>query len=157
MIVYRLCSSGEGELILENKGYDQIGGMGQNFIDLQKRKGSNTFNYEPYELYMHFFKSKEDVFKLSVNNYIFESYYICTYDIPDELLEEGTGKYGEEIEFKNPQNIQEFSIKSSLMKYEYLVKMEKITKTISIDELDFNPLDNYLEERYNKEDNKTKN
>ena len=88
-IVYRICRKTEIKKILKLTDFSKIGNS------FSKNICCNTHNYDENELYMHFFKKKDDIFRL----YNIISNYLCSYSIPNKILEKskGIGMYQSEI------------------------------------------------------------
>lgn len=116
MLVYRLCSLGEVDYILNN----------QTFIEIGKNKyAANTHNYLANYNYMHFF-AKRFTALIRLDNV--EDHYLCTYDIPSSLLKIycGVGRYSVEKIFnrKISMDIKEYAIPSHILDFSCLKKVE---------------------------------
>lgn len=122
MLVYRVCSKAEIELIF-NHGIEASG-------SLCEKTFVNTHNYQSEINYLHFFLHKSDILyiKSSKDN------YICTYDIPSKLLDLycGVGIYLDYINFRNRIYVVEFAIPSQELKFDYLKRVDEL-----IDYIDF--------------------
>ena len=124
MLVYRICKAPEMESLLNTKSFNNVG---KNFKINSKK---NNHKYKEGKKYLHFFKSKNDIFYLNLA----KNYFLCTYDIPEALLKEkqGIGLYLDLFKFNNLIEVEEYAIETDLLKIEYLVKVEKFLKTIDI-------------------------
>ena len=143
MILYRICSEREVNLILDND-FSEIGSLGANLIKYQNRKDMNNHNYDVDKHYMHFYKDKGNVLFMNA----FSGSYVCTYDIPDNILEGrlSIGKYNGYFYGNNEINVSEYAIESEKIKKEYLQKIEKIKEDIYITDDDFpDLLDDFFE------------
>ena len=131
MKLIRLCKEEEVKSILERKDFDGVGKKYQNNEKL------NNFNYDPNEKYLHFFRDISGILYLDST----KGNYICTYLVPDELLEgkNGYGKYLDYVNFKQLQLVPEFAIESKFLSFDNLEKVEKIVKDIDYHDLFFNP------------------
>ena len=89
MVVYRLCNEKEYNEIINSKNFNNVG---KKFVSDNKL---NTYNYDNNKLYIHFFKNFESIFYLTTT----KGYYICIYDIPNDILNENksTGFYLDKI------------------------------------------------------------
>jgi len=123
MIVYRVCKENEINEIIKNKDFSYIG-CNLNNTNL------NNHNYEKNQLYLHFFPDKDDIFYLRT----LKNRYICTYDIPEEVLEKykGNGYYWDFLYFHGISIVSEYSIKNTDISFEYLIKIEYIKDGINI-------------------------
>ncbi len=143
MIVYRLCNEEEGTKILNGEDFQNIG------KPFTKRITANDFNYLEGEKYLHFFKRKDNIFYLRIR----EGKYICTYDIPDDILKtsEGTGRYHNYIYSHIIDEVPEYAINCKLLKPEYIVKIERLLVHITPDDF-FEDMDlnDYVETMYEK-------
>ncbi len=149
MKVYRVCDKEEIDKILNGTDFKDIGAPG---IRYKKEPGEidlNTHIYDENEMYMHFFPDFKDLFYLNLE----EGRYICLYDIPEEILNEGlgTGEYVDLFTYSIPRMVPEYCIKSRLLKFEYLKQIDLITHNIDyIDFLSGEPLDGFYENVYIK-------
>lgn len=126
MIVYRLCRKDEIESILKNKNFNSVG----KFFKADTKK--NNHKYLVGKKYLHFFKNKDSLLYLNLS----PNRYICTYDIPSKQLQNnaGIGKYLDYRYFEELQEIEEFAIDTSLLKFEYLIEADKITDFIDYED-----------------------
>lgn len=118
MIVYRLCSPEEAEVILQKNCFDDVGNCFENDHLV------SSHIYEPNVKYMHFFKELLSIlYRDPVPNYI-----ICFYDIPDEKLKvsAGIGLYHEFIFKSSLVKVTEYAVKSNEIKFEYLKAMYRL-------------------------------
>lgn len=124
MIVYRLCHKIEAQKLLNGEDFQNIG------RPFEKKVTLNNFDYLENEHYLHFFKKFSNIFYLKPH----EGQYICTYDIPEEILKvsEGIGYYHNYI---HPDflmdDVPEYAINTKLLDYEYLVKMQQFTMYVN--------------------------
>ena len=149
MLVYRLCKVGEVEKLLNNKDVNEIAIPGSNLIKKQQEKNINSHCYNFQLSYLHFFKKLESIFYFYTADK-----YICTYDIPDEILEkyEGEGFYLDYINFEKTQKTVEYAIPSNELDFSYLVKIDKINEVIDYEDYIFDPsLKDEIETIYLKE------
>lgn len=140
MEVYRICFSDEINRIIKRKNFKNVG---HTYVHTKV----NTHNYNTKTKYLHFFEQKDSIFYRST----VKGKYICTYDIPEELLNEyfGYGYYLNYFTFKNTNLIEEYAIPTSILKIEYLKKVEFIKEDIDIsDYIDDNTLSKCLEVIY---------
>jgi hypothetical protein len=148
MILYRICSDREVNLILDND-FSKVGSLGANLIEYQNEKGMNNHKYNPDKYYMHFYKDKGNVLFMNV----FAGSYVCTYDLPDDMLEGKlrVGKYTGYFYGNNEINVCEYAIESEMIKKEYLQKIERTKEDICITDDDFpDSLDDFFEPVYVK-------
>lgn len=124
MKVYRICNIDEYNIILNEHSLSSIGRIPKN------DKMLNDHNYQADTRYMHFFQRMIDIGHWLTE----EGRYLCTYDIPDDLLEKhkGTGRYPVYQEWAE---VSEYAIPSSLISFDYLKKMEYMDPSISWDDL----------------------
>ena len=85
--------------------------------------------------------------------------YICTYDIPEDILTNsfGIGKYlNPSSESDNCSCVSEYAIESNKIKKEYLIRVELIINDIDFTDYDEYPdiLDDYLKVIYEREQKK---
>ena len=126
MLVYRICTESEKIAIIEDKGFDDTG------VFCSYNPGLNTHNYCPNAKYLHFFKDFDSIFYLLVA----EGDYLCTYDIPEWLLNNyiGEGFYLDRENFRNPESAIEYAIPNCDLKFNYLEKIDKITRYVDYDD-----------------------
>ena len=126
MLVYRVCSEREVSTILKDKSFQNIGSFYQN--DPKK----NNHSYLENKKYIHFFKHYESVFYLNS----LKKNYVCTYDIPDSLLEtgRGTGYYLDFLFFRTLRNVDEFAIESDMVQFDYLKRIDQFQGALTIDD-----------------------
>lgn len=117
MIVYRLCNEMEANKLLNGEDFYNIG------RPYKKKETANNFDYIEDEHYLHFFKKFENIFYLKVR----EGKYVCTYDIPEEILKisEGIGNYYNYMFPDMLDHVPEYAINTKLLNYDYLVKMQQ--------------------------------
>lgn len=148
MLLYRICTNKELNLILTNN-FSEVGSFGAELIEYQKEKGMNTHKYEADKYYMHFYKDKDNVLfgNTSAGN------YVCTYDIPDEILDNsfGYGQYLSPFNLESIVSVPEYAIESNIIKKEYIKRIEIIKETIEFCDDDYpNSLDDFFESVYVK-------
>lgn len=116
MKVYRIANRIEIDNFLENKSFK---GIGSTFNENCK---NNSHHYKKNTFYMHFFDSKENIFYF--NSPL--KRFLCTYDIPDEVIKEylGLGKYISKYDPSKEDYVLEYAIPSKLIKLEYLETIE---------------------------------
>lgn len=126
MIVYRLCSKEEVDLILERRELTEIGKTFSNNKEL------NNHNYDSNRKYLHFFASKSSLFYLCVTT----GTYICTYDIPTDILNKyiGEGYYLDRLYLKNLNKVIEYAVPSDEILFEYLQKIERIKSYVDYED-----------------------
>ncbi len=140
MEVYRICFPEEINRIIKRKNFKNVG-------HIYETTKVNTHSYHPKTKYLHFFEAKDSIFYRRTN----KGKYICTYDIPKQLLNDhfGYGFYRNFLTFKTTNLIEEYAIPTPELKIEYLKKVEFIKKDIDIsDYIDDNTLSKYLEVIY---------
>ena len=145
MFVYRICSKQKIERILNYKEFTMIGNYGAIYLNDKK----NTHKYKLDKLYLHFFKNKDSIFYLDTS----EDRFICTYDIPEDILETGMGigKYLYYFNFSHLLNVCEYAIESSLISFDYLLKVERINKYVDIEDYMYdNEISEFVDVVYNK-------
>jgi hypothetical protein len=122
MLVYRICTENEKIIITEDKSFDEAG------VYCSFNPQLNTHNYYPDVKYLHFFKDYDSIFYLLVA----EGDYLCTYDIPEWKLNNyiGEGSYLDRENYRNPERAIEYAIPVCDLKYEYLNKIERITRYV---------------------------
>lgn len=142
MIVYRICNEYEIKEIMKSKSFSNIG---NNYTNDKKK---NTHNYLQNKKYVHFFKDLSSIYYLNVT----KGYYICTYDIPDVLLEEneGIGFYLDREFFKRLEEVCEYAITNDQILFNYLIKVEKINNYIDYEDYIYDNYKTSLEVTYEK-------
>ena len=112
MLVYRICNNKELDIILKERNFSNIGSVRKR----ERVEIANTHKYIVGIRYMHFFWNMESVYRInkSVN------YAVCTYDIPEELLNKyyGAGRYL--INKDDFGWITEYAIPSEMIEFDYL-------------------------------------
>ena len=147
MLVYRLCQEKEINEIMDNKSFDNVG----RHYTVNNRV--NTHNYRDDKKYLHFFKDRDSIFYCSTSS----GNYICTYDIPNDVLLEGKGigHFLDRISFKHLQDAEEYAIITDNLSFDYLEKVELIKESMDVEDLLFNEMDDKLETIYEKEKSKS--
>lgn len=143
MKVYRLCGFEEIDKILKCKNFSQVG---SNFVIDDKK---STHRYDTSKKFLHFAEHRIDL----LFHYLKKNKFICTYEIPDEILSEhfGYGKYLDYVKFKTLENIREYAIPTDLLKFEFLTEVDKIVQPIDYEEVWDNPsMKGFLEKFYEK-------
>ena len=146
MLVYRICDQSEIDEIFGLQSFNMIGCLGKN------TKG-NTNNYIPGKLYMHFFPRKDYLMLLDTR----KNSYICTYDIPNDILEThlGSGTYTDYNHYQNVWTVDEYAIESEMIRLDYLIRVEMVLKDIDYEDYTFDPtLCSFLKEVYSNWQNK---
>ena len=143
MLVYRICNNNEISKILTNKSLNEIGKK------YHTNKLINTHNYKNNIKYIHFYKDFNSIFYLNTN----KNFYICTYNIPDNILDNciGIGYYLDREFLRNIENVYEYAIDSKLVLFDYLLKIDKITDNIDFDDYIYNSYLDKLETIYLKQ------
>lgn len=144
MFVYRVCSYEEIEFIFKNYDFSEVG----NYF---KESGLNTHFYDANERYIHFFHDKEGIMNRTLKNQ-----YLCVYNIPDEILKDcdGIGYYSDDC-FETYIEVKEYAVKSSQIKFDYLIKVDRINAYIDLDDyIEDSELTKFLEPVYRKENGK---
>ena len=149
MNVYRLCKEKEVQNILENKSLDSACDFFMNNSRL------SSFEYDSNTKYLHFFKDYDSLFYIGFN----KNEYVCTYDIPIEVLEKnkGYGIYLDRCHFTNREVATEYAIPSEELDYSYLIKIDKAIKSTDFEEFIYNDYSNNLLTIYEREKNNTIN
>ncbi len=126
MIVYRICRKKEFERIMNNKSFANIGSI------CTENPKINSHKYKNNEKYLHFFKSYDSVFYL----YVTTDNYICTYDIPNELLKKnmGVGYYLDRIYMEKLESVAEYAIPSREIQFSYLQRVDKVKNYIDFED-----------------------
>ena len=141
MKLYRVCKQNEGKTILEIGDFSSLGSNYSN-------RSLNGFHYDPGKRYLHFFRHFGDIHYLN----LCEGYYICEYDIPDELLPSPCyGSYMDYVSFKNPDEVEEYVIESSQIKFEYLDEMNRILEYIDYEDYAYGDYAPMIERVYKKD------
>ena len=137
MIVYRICKKDEIDIILNDKTFQKIGKV------CEINKSINTHLYINNKKYIHFFKDKDSIFYLDTT----ADMYICTYDIPNYLLEThyGIGLYLDKFNFKNLEKVSEYAIENEFINFNQLLKIERILEYIDIDDYMYDDISSKIE------------
>jgi len=124
--VFRLCRKDEALEILNSQSLNNVGSYCGN-------SERNTHDYDESIKYLHFFKNKSDLLYLNT----LKERYICTYSIPEFVLRNyfGHGWYRSYINFATLNNVEEYAIPSTKVKFEYLQSIDEITEDIDVDEM----------------------
>lgn len=127
MIVYRNSEEKEIKKVLTNKSYNDIGSI------CEENPDKNTFKYLKNTLYIHFFKNKYCLLYMDTSS----GRYICTYNIPDSILEKhfGYGFYLDLISFKTKCKIEEYAIPSNLIDFKYLENIDILTSFVDYEDV----------------------
>ena len=147
MLVYRVCQEKEINEIMESKSFDTVG----RHYTVNDRV--NTHCYRDDKKYLHFFKDRDSIFYCNTSS----GNYVCTYDIPDEILLESKGKgyFLDRFAFKHVQEAEEYAIVTDNLSFDYLAKVELIKESMDIEDLLFDEMDDKLMTVYEKEKSKT--
>lgn len=147
MEVFRLCQQDEIKKILIQKSFVGVGQTYQNNYEL------NSHDYRANVKYLHFFKNKIDLLYLNTA----AGRFICTYDIPEELLKQsaGQGKYKDYIAFKTLCYVDEYAIPVNNLKFEHLQSVNKIIKDFDFEDIHENPRE-YFQTIYQREKTQTR-
>ena len=148
MIVYRVCKKDEFECLVNGIAFDGLG----TYFDFDTSK-LNSHEYVEHRNYLHFFKDIASVTFLGE----LKDNYLCYYDIPEDILEQyrGIGYYNEPGLIYRKFDLIEYAIPSELIKYEYLIGIDKIKIEIEMDDYFDDPsLHEYVEMVYYQGDDK---
>ena len=131
MIVYRVCSQEEITNVLEEESFANVGTEGKDLIAVQQQRNVNNHEYNFQKKYLHFYKDKISMFYMKTENT-----YLCTYNIPDDILEprEKEGYYLDLANYRKIVRVPEYAIENSLLDFNYLEKVEYINEYIDIDD-----------------------
>ena len=131
MLVYRVCSQEEITMILEEKSFENVGKSGKDLIAVQQQKNVNNHEYHFQKNYLHFYKDKMSMFYMKTENT-----YLCTYNIPDDILapREKEGYYLDFVNYRRIVRVPEYALETSLLNFDYLDKVEYINEYIDIDD-----------------------
>ena len=143
MVVYRLCSESEFQKILDTMSFDDIGSL------CSDNRKLNNHKYQINKKYLHFFKDYDSLFYL----YLKPESYICTYNIPDELLEEyiGIGEYLDIVFMRKVESVIEYAIPNDEIVFDYLKRIERVIKYIDYEEYLNDDYKSSLEKVYDRE------
>ena len=140
MYLYRLCDPIEAKIILETKDFSSLGNNYRNCF-------KNNFTYEPGKKYLHFFDSPYNIYFLNT----IKDNYICTYDIPEEILPEKNTCYNINfLDFDNNGDVDEYVIESNKILFDYLYSMDKIRETIDYEDYLYSDLSKMIKPIYDK-------
>lgn len=147
MLVYRLCKEDEISTILETKNISVVGKYCSNTHRL------NNHVYNNNKKYLHFFLEEYEITNLNP----YKGNYICTYDIPEYLIEKylGIGYYRSIFDLETLKKINECAIPSELITFSYLLKIERITKYLEFEDY-LDDINKFKEEIYLKKTSKIK-
>ena len=147
MVVYRICKKEELDKIINGIPFSDIGRTCTNDSKL------NNHEYKPNIKYLHFYKDYGSIFYLNVT----KDHYICTYDIPDEILAEyvGSGRYLDRVFMKKEEQVGEYAIPSSQIDSSYLQRIDKVIDYIDFEDYLYEDYKDNLETIYKKERLKT--
>ena len=149
MLVYRLCKIGEVNKLLKEKSFENVGTPGQLLIERQHEKNVNNHVYDYQKTYLHFYKRLQSIFYLYT-----EDKYLCTYDIPDEILAkyQGYGFYYDYRDRSRAVSTVEYAIDINELSFNYLCKIDRIIEYIDYEDYLYDPtLQEELETIYSKE------
>ena len=157
MLLYRVCSECELKIILEQKLFKAIGG------NAYSDPKASTHLYDTSKNYMHFFPRYDSIFYMTT--YHFPPMFICTYDIPDEIIKpyEGWGFY--EMRVGGPEYdkikakglelpikcVNEYAVPSDLIIGDYLVRIQKLETHLPYYEYLENNSDNGISTMYDND------
>lgn len=146
MLVYRLCKEEEVNEILKSKKFKNVGKC------FKINNKMNTHKYIENRRYLHFFDQIVNLFHFDTC----EEYYICTYDIPKELLDKyrGMGYYLDSFNLKTYEQVVEYAIPSNYISFDYLLKIQEIREDMDVDDYLYSDMDNKLITIYEKEQKK---
>ena len=144
MLVYRLCKEDEVWEILKSKKFMKVG------KSFKINNRNNTHKYMENRKYLHFFHEKVNIFHFDVCT----EYYICTYNIPYELLEKykGFGYYLDCFNLKTFVQVVEYAVPTNDMSFDYLLKIDEIKDDMDIDDYMYNNIKNKLITIYEKQE-----
>ncbi len=143
MVVYRICNKEELDKIINGIPFYEIGRICTNDSKL------NSHEYKPNIKYLHFYKDYGSIFYLTTT----KDYYICTYDIPDEILAEyeGYGRYLDRVFMRKEEQVEEYAIPSSQIDANYLQKIDRILDYVDFEDYLYGDYKDNLETIYKKE------
>lgn len=142
MLLYRLCKEEEISKILTTKKITVVGKYCQNTHKL------NTHVYQKNQKYLHFFLEEYEIINLNPK----KDKYICTYDIPKELVDQylGFGYYRSIFDLESLNKIKECAIPCELIVFSNLLKVEKIKEYLDIESY-LNDINDYKEIIYQRD------
>ena len=142
MQVYRVCNKKEYSIIMKTKNCSIVGSEMSN-------SNFNSHYYMKDKKYMHFFSNFDDILYLNLR----KDYYICIYDIPDDLLNisAGIGYYYDFIEFDRIVSAEEYSIESNDIKFDYLIKAYRINEYLDFEDFIYGDVISKCEQVYEKD------
>ena len=136
MLVYRICRIGEVSKLLENKDLNEVGKPATHFIEKQQKGNISSHDYNFRLSYLHFFKDLPSIFYFYTADK-----FICTYDIPEDILEKykGQGFYLDYCNFEKMEAVDEYAIPVNELSFEYLKRVDKINEFIDYEDYLFDP------------------
>ena len=143
MVVYRLCNELEFQKILNTMSFNDIGSL------CSYNSKLNNHKYQANQKYLHFFKDYNSLFYLCLK----PGSYICAYDIPDNLLEKyvGIGQYLDIIFMRKLENAIEYAIPNDEILFDYLKRIDKVSKYIDYEDYLDGDYKSSLETLYDKQ------
>ena len=143
MLVYRVCSGAEIIKLFNDGNFSNVG----NFF---KKNTLNTHDYKSDKKYLHFFQNIESVIYVET-----KGKFLCTYDIPNEMLDKGFGNYMDSVNFRSLVSILEYAIEIDEMDFEYLESIDRINSCLEIEDyLKDMSFTNFIDPVYKKESKK---
>ena len=125
MLVYRLCKEEEIKTILKTQKIMAIGRYCRNTHKL------NTHIYEKDKKYLHFYLEEYEIINLNPK----KGNYICTYDIPKDIVYKylGFGYYRSLFDLETLKKVEESAIPVELISFSNLLKIERIKEYLDIE------------------------
>ena len=144
MLLYRLCKEEEIIKILKTERITAVGKYCHNTHKL------NTHIYKKDKKYLHFFEEEYEI--INLNPQIGK--YICTYDIPKDIINDyqGFGYYRSIFDFESLNKVKEYAIPTELISFINLIKIEKIKAYLDLENY-LDGIDKYKEIIYEKKYN----
>ena len=124
MKLYRVCKQSEYLAIVNNVDYSLLG---SNYY----KKYRNSFKYDPKKKYLQFYHDWNEIFHAHLR----KGYYVCEYDIPDELVPEPCdGYYLDAATYGYNEIIKDYVIESCNLNFGYLTSADKILESTTYED-----------------------
>lgn len=143
MLVYRVCYEKEMRQLFHDQSFENVGEV------FYRQPLLNNHPYDTSKKYLHFFPDYDSLLYF----YIAEGSYICSYDIPSEVLDqhEGMGRYYDRIHMEKPEFVPEFAIPTDELDFQNLVKVDQVKDFVDYEDFYLGEMDKFLKPFYNRD------
>lgn len=140
MLVYRVAKEEEIKTLLNEESLENVG------RECVVNSKLNNHNYLSGKRYLHFYPDYGSIFYTNSG----DNRYICTYDIPDDVLEphKGIGYYLDREYYERLEEVTEYAVEVEYLSFSNLKKVEMMTDLVLFEDYCYGDYGDYIQTIY---------